>query len=522
MTDDLPGLGDDGASAVGSTVPAPLPLARRADFRLGAATVRPSVRTIDGPDGSATAEPRVMQVLLAFVDADGAVLTREDLIRIAWNGTIVGDDSVNRAIAEVRRISRETSAGFTIETIPRIGYRLEAGATEAEAETALADALPAPATRRWVIGGTVAVALGGVGLWSALRDRADPRAALLVERGKQALRLALPDSDAQGVSAFSEAVAIEPRNAEAWGLLALALRNKAENSEPDGVTGAVEAMEQAARRALALDPTEGNALTALATIRPAFGDWLNAEKRLLAVLKVAPDNVAAISSFVLLLQQVDRRRDSWIWNERVIALDPLSPIHQFRRALKQWIFGRIAESDQTIERALQLWPRHPAIWNARKLTFAFTGRAGEGLAFIDDVQARPPTAAAPTIAYWRSALTALESRAPADIAATRKAMLDAAPRSPGFAASAILILSALGQIDDAFAVAEGYLLRRGRFVGTLWTGSGQMPVTDMRWRRTMFIFTPATVPMRADPRFKLLLDGIGLTDYWRQRGIGPD
>ena len=28
--------------------------------------------------------------------------------------------------------------------------------------------------------------------------------------------------------------------------------------------------------------------------------------------------------------------------------------------------------------------------------------------------------------------------------------------------------------------------------------------------------------MRADPRFKELCDGTGLTDYWHKRGIQPD
>jgi hypothetical protein len=28
--------------------------------------------------------------------------------------------------------------------------------------------------------------------------------------------------------------------------------------------------------------------------------------------------------------------------------------------------------------------------------------------------------------------------------------------------------------------------------------------------------------MRLDPRFKPLADGLGLTEYWRRRGLGPD
>ena len=85
-----------------------------------------------------------------------------------------------------------------------------------------------------------------------------------------------------------------------------------------------------------------------------------------------------------------------------------------------------------------------------------------------------------------------------------------------------MILSSLKQLDAAFDVASGFLLRKGRFVAPLWPGTEQMAINDQQWRRTMNLFTPATAAMRGDPRFRSLCDGIGLTDYWRSRGIGPD
>jgi hypothetical protein len=36
------------------------------------------------------------------------------------------------------------------------------------------------------------------------------------------------------------------------------------------------------------------------------------------------------------------------------------------------------------------------------------------------------------------------------------------------------------------------------------------------------MFTPPAAAMRPDPRFLPLCDGIGLTDYWRRRGVKPD
>ena len=84
-------------------------LAHRPDLRLGAARISPSTRTLAGSDGSVIVEPRVMQVLLLLADVQGAVVTRAELIEHCWNGQIVGDDSINRAISELRRTVR-TSA----------------------------------------------------------------------------------------------------------------------------------------------------------------------------------------------------------------------------------------------------------------------------------------------------------------------------------------------------------------------------------------------------------------------------
>ena len=66
-----------------------------------------------------------MKVFLLLLDAGGSVVTRDELFGSAWGGVFVGDDSLNRAIARVRKIADETAPGlFEIETIPRTGYRL--------------------------------------------------------------------------------------------------------------------------------------------------------------------------------------------------------------------------------------------------------------------------------------------------------------------------------------------------------------------------------------------------------------
>ena len=389
-----------------------------------------------------------------------------------------------------------------------------------DAEAASGDA--PDRTRRWLLGGAAVAGLGSLGLWSALRPGADARAHPSVERARRLLSSELPDGGATASRLLEPVVRDDPRNAEAWGLLAFAYRDLAEGAPPARTSAAIEASERAARRALALDPRQGDALAALAMLRPYFGDWGAAEDRLLGVLKIAPGNLLAINSLVPLYQGVGRLQLSFTWNERARQIDPNSPVASYRRAIKLWQIGRLDEADQAIDRTMQLWPRIPAVWNARMMIFAYTGRAHAGLALLDEVASRPPSLTATAAENWRVSLRALASGSRSDIAVARDANVALAPRSPGFANNAIMTLSALGELDAAFDVAFGSFLRRGPLIGTLWGGAGEMPVNTLRWRRTVALFIPATARLRADPRFAELSEGLGLATYWRQRRIRPD
>lgn len=98
-------------------------LAREPEFALGGTAVQPASREIVFDGARETVEPRVMQVLVALARRRGEVVTRDELIEQCWEGRIVGEDAINRCLAKVRRLT-ERMRGVTIETIPRVGYRL--------------------------------------------------------------------------------------------------------------------------------------------------------------------------------------------------------------------------------------------------------------------------------------------------------------------------------------------------------------------------------------------------------------
>jgi TolB-like protein/DNA-binding winged helix-turn-helix (wHTH) protein len=100
-------------------------LAHEADFVLGPVKVRPARREIAGDGFQEVLEPRVMQVLVALARAQGQILSRDDLIECCWDGVVVGEDAINRCIGRLRRAAEAGGNAFTIETVPRVGYRLK-------------------------------------------------------------------------------------------------------------------------------------------------------------------------------------------------------------------------------------------------------------------------------------------------------------------------------------------------------------------------------------------------------------
>src|SRR5271170_4974576 len=108
-----------------SDLKSPIDLAQEADFTLGALRVSPSTREVARGSLREMLEPRVMQVLVALFHADGRVVSRDELVTRCWEGRIVGEDAINRAIGRLRRLSEaDREASFAVETIPRVGYRL--------------------------------------------------------------------------------------------------------------------------------------------------------------------------------------------------------------------------------------------------------------------------------------------------------------------------------------------------------------------------------------------------------------
>jgi DNA-binding winged helix-turn-helix (wHTH) protein/tetratricopeptide (TPR) repeat protein len=127
-------------------------------FRVGNATVDPLSREAEFPGGRERIQPQHLKVLIALVRQTGDVVTRSTLIDSCWGGRIVGEDVINRSISILRDFA-ERAGGFSIETVPKAGYRLlEEGAKGSSARHPL----------RWTLFAALLIAIA-VGFWLAPR-----------------------------------------------------------------------------------------------------------------------------------------------------------------------------------------------------------------------------------------------------------------------------------------------------------------------------------------------------------------
>jgi len=485
-------------------------------LRVAGLTIDPVRRRVSGPSGEAMVEPLVMQLLLHLVDRRGEVLNRRDLFDHLWGNAQVGDDSLNRLVGSLRKALQSAGAGeVEIETIPRVGYRLIIEPMASDAAQSI--------SRRSVVTGIAAsvVALGGAGLWVARRNAQVAEAKRLTDRGDTLLFDAAPTQAGDALPPLTAALDIDPDNARGLGLLALTEETCANNggSNPGDT---LRHAAQVAREALKRDPSEPHARLAIIDMTAGSLTWAQWEDRLEALRASAPGNLHVLGALATLLQSAGRTSRSWMYNERAAAEAPASPTPQWRRVLRFWTAGHTEQALDLSERLLPLWPQHSMVWNARFMVLSFTGRTGAALAMIRNPVAPSANAHPATLAQWLPTLDAFADPSPSHIAKARDANLAAAKVNHAQAAYAAMILSQLDEVDAAFDVINALLLNKGPMVTNRPIVPHSFAANSASWCRTNWLFMPPLAAVRADARFQGLCDEIGLTSYWRQRGVQPD
>ena len=82
-------------------------------------------RLLQAEDQQLYLEPRIFDLLLALLTADQQQLSREQLITRVWQGRVVSESAINRAVSLLRKaLTQIDSSQPYLETLPKVGYRL--------------------------------------------------------------------------------------------------------------------------------------------------------------------------------------------------------------------------------------------------------------------------------------------------------------------------------------------------------------------------------------------------------------
>ncbi len=101
------------------------PGGRAAAVRIGRWRFDRSLNTLACGDELVRIEPKVADLLQAFLQRPGDVLSRSDLLAAVWPGVVVGDEALSQSINKLRRALGDTSRDAAyLQTVPKRGYRL--------------------------------------------------------------------------------------------------------------------------------------------------------------------------------------------------------------------------------------------------------------------------------------------------------------------------------------------------------------------------------------------------------------
>jgi DNA-binding winged helix-turn-helix (wHTH) protein/TolB-like protein len=90
-----------------------------------------SLNTLACGDELVRVEPKVADLLHAFLRRPRQVLSRAELLDAVWPGVVVGDEALSQSINKLRRALGDTTRdGTYLQTVPKRGYRLIAQVAE--------------------------------------------------------------------------------------------------------------------------------------------------------------------------------------------------------------------------------------------------------------------------------------------------------------------------------------------------------------------------------------------------------
>jgi TolB-like protein len=287
----------------------------------------------------------------------------------------------------------------------------------------------------------------------------------------------------RAIELFEEALARDPTFAMAHAGLADAWVVMPYHT-PTPAPPALEAALQAADRALDLNPDLGEAHAARAFALTGRWEWDAAEPEFRRALELSPGYATAHQWLALLLLARGDTANALAAIRRAHELDPLSRVIGYELGLVLFVTGRNDEALVTFDRVIELDPGFPTAHLHRAWVLDHVGRHEEAVEALERWNALLPA-----VAFSAGALqAALVDGGPA---AAHRFLADLPPDVPVPTLDRAGWSLRAGRVDDAFA-----WLNRGLEAHETW----------------FFLLgnSPATEPIREDPRFRELLRAMDL------------
>lgn len=427
-------------------------LATQPIVELGPLRLLPPTREILDAHGRChVVEPRMMQVLLALIRADGAIVSRDALNASCWEGRIVGEDAINRVISRLRRLEADVGGVFRIETVTRVGYRLivtspemlihsdaarlapdpSAGdAPDPDGKASAPAAEPSASRRRagyWVLVAATIAALLAASLW--IGSKSSRAGKLGAELQISELTPLSPDVPPRlPTIAREEMVAAFGRTS----LVQIATAPSPAGPDPLvwQLTGSIDRVGAQLRFILHLTHrSTGKVIWSVAIDRPAAAPGAAAKSVAAAVEQVIDTGLVAAAGYrggnlpdatlALLLQ----------FNE-----DTTLPAGPYRHA------------EEVLRRAVAQTPDFGPAWSALALALGYTATASEDPAAMRAARAAAPAVIAAALKYQPGDALALLARA------KTVPLADFALRDAAYRAAVSAPMSAVGSEHSAYSV----------------------------------------------------------------------
>jgi hypothetical protein len=228
------------------------------------------------------------------------------------------------------------------------------------------------------------------------------------------------------------------------------------------------------------------------------------------VLSRHPDYTLGEGALAFVMMETGRISAALEIQQRRAARDSTAPSGRFDSIESLLALGRLDEAGQQLDTAWRLWPRRRSVWVSRMRYLLVSGQSDAAVRFVTDT-ASQPVDGPPIVEREILIAKAYASRAAADLAKARDALVAFARDEPTEMPTAAMELAFIDELDLSFTMFEGYFFNRGP-----WKAG------PLERYYTMGLFKSDTDSLRRDARFAPMIREIGLDRYWSAAGVKPD